>query len=42
MTRIFINGKEVKKEDLEKIEIKCEALNRIIAHKCTKEAEKAS
>lgn len=33
MTRVFINGKEVKKIDLDKIEIKCEALNQIISDK---------
>ena len=41
MTRAFINGREVKKEDLDNIEIKCEVLNQIIAQKRTKAAEKA-
>lgn len=33
VTRVFVNGKEVKKSDLGKIEIKCEALNQIISDK---------
>ncbi len=42
MTRVFINGQEIRKEDLDKIEIKCDVLNKIIAQKRTRTTEKAS
>lgn len=33
MVRVYVNGVEVKKEDLEKIEIKSETVKRILADK---------
>lgn len=42
MTRVFINGQEVQKEDLNKIEIKCDLINKIITEKCSDIFEKAS
>lgn len=40
MTRVFINGQEVKKEDLYTYEIKSEDVKRILSNKIKKE-EKA-
>lgn len=37
MVRIFINGKQVAKEELKNIEIHSEVLNRILKEKLTKE-----
>lgn len=38
MTRIFVNGVEVSPDELEKIEIRCEVLDQILAEKFAEKA----
>ena len=38
MVRVYINGREVRREDLKKYEVKSEVLQRIISDKIRKEA----
>lgn len=39
MTTIYVNGKRVTKEEIEKIEIRNEAVKRILAEKITENKE---
>lgn len=40
MTTVYVNGKRVTKEEIEKIEIQNEAVKRILAEKLSKGKEK--
>lgn len=40
MTTIYVNGKRVTKEEIEKIEIRNETVKRMFAEKLSKEKEK--
>lgn len=40
MTKVYVNGKRITKEELAKIEIRNEAVKRMFAEKLSKEKEK--